>query len=344
MSSNEKAVVGKDQVYAQITKAVLHALGLLPYQGSAKTPSARALEVLRGLGPLDLPLVTLLEELWAQLRFLPCCVGHIEELGNAGDPTALWIVGLFLFWGPSWDSGYPEYSYAEAWNTLHKAAMQGNAAAQLQLGLCYLNGATGGASVLQLAEAHGAGSEKQRQRDGVKQRSFIYHFYYGEQAAWLCAEGLRCLGQCYHLGEGVKEDLSQALTWYEAASALGHREASFNLWHLCLELDKSGTDDSLRQKGLHYLKTAAEQGHRDAQYEFATTLLKAGTGQPLELAVEFLEKAAAQGSREALEELARCYASGRGVPKDLKKAVQLYRQAGQDPATECSCPCHGSHV
>jgi len=48
----------------------------------------------------------------------------------------------------------------------------------------------------------------------------------------------------------------------------------------------------------------------------------------LKKAVELYQLAANQGHIKALESLAKCYESGRGVPRDPRKAAELNKQAG----------------
>ena len=78
------------------------------------------------------------------------------------------------------------------------------------------------------------------------------------------------------------------------------------------------------------LKTAAEKGHKKAQYRLGRCYDKGhGTAENDEQAVVWYTKAAEQGHAKALYELGKCYKNGEGVEKDRKKAVELFTKAAK---------------
>lgn len=78
------------------------------------------------------------------------------------------------------------------------------------------------------------------------------------------------------------------------------------------------------------LKTAAEKGHKKAQYRLGRCYDKGhGTTENDEQAVVWYTKAADQGHAKALYELGKCYKNGEGVEKDRKKAVELFTKAAK---------------
>ena len=78
------------------------------------------------------------------------------------------------------------------------------------------------------------------------------------------------------------------------------------------------------------LKTAAEKGHKKAQYRLGRCYDKGhGTAENDEQAVAWYAKAAKQGHAKATYELGKCYKNGEGVAEDRKKAVELFAKAAK---------------
>ena len=126
-----------------------------------------------------------------------------------------------------------------------KAAEQGDADAQNNLGLCYVHGC------------------------GVEQN-------YSEALKWLrksaeqeYADAQYNLGVCYESGMGVSQDYSEALKWLRKAAEQGHGEAQYNLG-LCYS-DGLGVERN-NAEALKWYRKAAEQGNADA--EAALKILK----------------------------------------------------------------------
>lgn len=96
---------------------------------------------------------------------------------------------------------YYSNNYSEAVILFEKAALQGHAKAQYNLGYCYKY-ARGISQNLQLAVYWFTEAAKQGN----------YHAQYN-------------LGHCYEKEEGVSKNLSEALKWYEKAAEQGHEPA-----------------------------------------------------------------------------------------------------------------------
>ena len=78
------------------------------------------------------------------------------------------------------------------------------------------------------------------------------------------------------------------------------------------------------------LKTAAEKGHKKAQYRLGRCYEKGhGTAENEKLAFQWYEKSAKQGHAKAQFQLGQCYKDGEGVAKDRKKAFELFMQAAK---------------
>ena len=78
------------------------------------------------------------------------------------------------------------------------------------------------------------------------------------------ADAQCCLGQCYMTGDGIEEDLGQALTWLRKAVEQGHADAQYGMGVSYVRGD-GVTQDSVQ--ALTWLRKAAEQGHASAQFK-----------------------------------------------------------------------------
>lgn len=99
------------------------------------------------------------------------------------------------------------------------------------------------------------------------------------------------LGEMYSSGEGVAEDEAKALNWFKRAAEAGNVSGMVALGGVYL-LGGSGNDPNEEE------------------------------------AARWFQKAAERDSPAALYDLAMLYESGRGVPKSLDKAKDLYQKAG----------------
>ncbi len=96
-------------------------------------------------------------------------------------------------------------SHADTISDYRKAAEQGDATAQANLGWCYENG------------------------EGVeKNMSEAVKWY--RKAAEQGHKDAQCnLGVCYENGEGVEKDMTEAVKWYRKAAEQGNASALYNL-------------------------------------------------------------------------------------------------------------------
>ena len=80
------------------------------------------------------------------------------------------------------------------------------------------------------------------------------------------------------------------------------------------------------------LKSAAEKGHKKAQYRLGRCYDKGrGTEENDKLGFEWYLKSANQGFAKAQYQVGKCYKNGEGVEKDRKKAVEWFaKSAKQD--------------
>lgn len=131
------------------------------------------------------------------------------------------------------------------------------------------------------------------------------------------------VGLYYQNGKGVKQDLKEAVYWYEKAALKKDRNA---LYHLAMILIKQPEKDY--QTIAKLLEQAAAQDHRNAQYNLAVMYQKGdGVIKNDQKALFWYEKAAEQGLPIAQYNLGMIYFEGKVVEKDELKAKELWQKA-----------------
>ena len=154
--------------------------------------------------------------------------------------------------------------FAQTANDYRKAAEQGDANAQYNLGVCYENGY------------------------GVTQDYSHAVYWYRKAAGQGDANAQYNLGVCYENGYGVMQDYSQAVYWYRKAAEQGDAFAQCNLG-FCYGNGKGVTQDY--SKAVYWYRKAAEQGNAEAQYNLGTSYYYGeGVKKDKDLAEEWLTK------------------------------------------------------
>jgi len=186
---------------------------------------------------------------------------------------------------------------------LLESAEQGDALAQFQLGMTYLQGR------------------------GVKQN-------YAEASKWLRkaaeqgdAGAQHNLGIMYERGVGVTQDFKEAAKWYRMAAEQGVADAQFNYGGMYLQ--GKGVPQDYAEAAI-WIRKAAEQGKSTAQFNLGVMYAK-GNGVPQDYteAVKWYWKAAEQDYYLAQTNLGAMYYRGNGVPQDYNEAAKWYRKAAE---------------
>ena len=230
------------------------------------------------------------------------------------------ILGVFVWQSQSTDVKTPEEAYnigrdyyngtngkqkdySEAVKWYRKAAEQGHAGAQNNLGLCYKNG------------------------QGVPQDYSEAVKWYRRATEQGHARAQNNLGVCYQKGEGVPQDYSEAVKWFRKVAEQGYAGAQYNLG-VCYYNGKGVPLDY--SEGVKWFRKAAEQGHAGAQKGLGLCY-KNGRGVPKDYseAVKWYHKSAEQGDADAQYYLGLCYYEGQGVPQDYSEVVKWNRKAAE---------------
>ena len=169
--------------------------------------------------------------------------------------------------------------YAEAVKWYRKAAEQGYADAQCDLGYCY----------------HCGLGVSTNYDEAVKW--FLKAAGQGDSTAQYN------LGCCYSVGKGVSKELTKAVMWYRMAAMQGNASAQYRLGY-CYDYGYGVEIDHV--EAVKWYREAAGQGNTSAQYELGCCY-KSGIGvrQNAAEAVKWYRKAAEQGDTKAQRALER---------------------------------------
>ncbi len=204
-------------------------------------------------------------------------------------------------------NGCPQ-NYVEAVSWYRKAAEQGHATAQYNLGCCYNFG----------------WGVVENKPEAVK--------WYRKAAEQGLADAQYNLGNCYNSGWGVVENKPEAVKWYRKAAEQGDACAQYNLG-CCYDRGAGVAED--KTEAVSWYRKAAEQGDACAQYNLGCCYDSGwGVVENKPEAVKWYRRAAEQGLADAQYNLGNCYNYGWGVDVNKTKAVKWYRKAAEQGIEE----------
>ena len=144
--------------------------------------------------------------------------------------------------------------------------------------------------------------------------------YYAIAAVLGNADGQKKLADFYYDGNGVEQDLQNAIEWYENASDRDSKEAQYALGQIYAQ---QGEYD----RAYEYYLAAAGNRHIAAQYELGCLLLKGrGVKADEQEAIRWLCLSLEQGHMPAVIELAQIY-KNQNTPEGYRKAFDYYLKA-----------------
>lgn len=228
------------------------------------------------------------------------------------------------------DGNGVEQDHAEAVHWYQKAADQGNAKAQYNLAICYARG-EGVEKDLDTAitwaeRAHEQGYEAadkllfnlRLEREAAKP-----HFLIAAERG--DANAQFDLALRYADGDGVEQDQSKAVHWYQKAAEQGHAKAQFNL---AVRYENGNGIERDQTKAVRWYLKAAQQGHSGAQFNLALCYRDGdGVQEDQWKASHWFHMAAEQGDAVAQFNLAVRYEEGRGIHQNQSEAIRWYRTA-----------------
>ena len=230
-----------------------------------------------------------------------------------------------------------DYSLAMTW--FRKAAGQGNAVAQNNIGWLYENGfgiqRDYAEAVTWYRKAADQGNTRAQENIGaLYEKGLGVNQDYGEAMIWHRkaadqgnANAQVNVGWLYQNGWGVKQDYPEALRWYLGAANKGNAYAQNDIG--CLYENGLGVDRDYAVAMAWYYR-AADQGHAEAENNIGL-LYRNGLGdkQDYGKAMTWFRKAADQGLAKAQANVGWLYENGLGVSRDYAEAMAWYRKSAQ---------------
>ena len=184
----------------------------------------------------------------------------------------------------------------EAAQWFHKAAQQGNAEAQTNLGICFLWG------------------------NGVDKSWPTAARWFGDAAKQGLPRAQYWMGELFRNGTAVPRSYAEAMKWYLLAAAQGDAAAHDAIANLYFFGHGVKQDDA---KAAGHLKIAADKGFAPSQKllgDFHQLGLGGLEKSDMEAAAWYA-KAAALQFEPAMTALADCYLNGKGLAQDPAQAV-----------------------
>ena len=152
--------------------------------------------------------------------------------------------------------------------------------------------------------------------------------WYKMRAEQGVAEAQFKLGLMYESGQGITQNLTNAVELFRDAANKNHPEAQYRLGLMY----ESGRGLPIHlPKAVEWFQNAAKNSHPEAQYKLGL-MYESGRGVPTHLpsAVEWFRKAAIQDHPEAQYKLGLMYESGQGLSLHLPNAVEWFRKAAKN--------------
>ena len=256
--------------------------------------------------------------------------------------------------------GVPEKDMTKAYQWYEKAAAQGYAKAQDSLGWMYVTGQGVSQELGQDIAKDDAKALALFEKAAAQNDFDMQNYTYNNSV-----DAYNHLGWMYATGRGVKQDIPQAMAWYEKAKEYGHWIAKLNLMRLQVNSQDHVFDNAQAiewtqkeavaqkdgemlhklgwmyeqgvsvvqdyAKAIEWYEKAAKQGYERSQQNLEF-IMKIDTAnvmrQDSSKAIEWFEKTAPQGRVEDVYYLGTLYFSGDdGLRRDEDKGLMLIKEA-----------------
>ncbi len=226
-------------------------------------------------------------------------IAMLQKRVNEGDPLAMLALGTMYASGNK-----VARDPVKALSLIQSAADKGLGAAQVYLGYIY-----------------GEGKLVPRNYElAVKWRE--------EGASKGSADDKWSLGNAYLFGYLVPKDFMKAIYWITQAAQENHINAMLKLVEIYKSLNDAEQLEYWNKKLAKIEIDAAESGNVDAMLSIAKKFMRGKDGFPRNRVqgVFWYKSAADKGNREAMEYVAKLYASGRYLEKNPEKARELFEK------------------
>ncbi len=168
--------------------------------------------------------------------------------------------------------------------------------------------------------------------EGVDQdlKEAIYYYKIASDNGYALAQ--HALGELYYKGIGVDKDLTKAFKFYKLAADQGNSRAQFNLGYAYSEGEGVKQD---YKEGMKWYKLAAKNGNSWAQINIGYAYSEGeGVKQDYKEGMKWYKLAAKSGNSSAQYNIGYAYSNGQGVKQDYKEALKWYKQSAKNKYTK----------
>jgi len=143
----------------------------------------------------------------------------------------------------------------------------------------------------------------------------------------------RKVAKMYEHGNGVQSSPIEAFNWYRKAAEQGNADSQLELGAIFIQgLSLPGkVIPKDNDKGLYWIRESANQNNVEAQFALASLIIDKKPDE----AIKFYKKAAQNGNKFSMHNLASIYLKGEVVEKDLKES-KYYAQMAVDVGQKSS--------
>lgn len=139
------------------------------------------------------------------------------------------------------------------------------------------------------------------------------------------------LGLMYQNGDGVTQNLDEAVKWYTKSASLDYKEAQYQLAAMVFRREIQSIS---YERAAQYYQQAAELGHVKSQLNLGMLYYRGDViAQDFTASLKWLNLAASNNNSEAQGYLANMYLQGVGVQEDTVKAAMWLIIATQNEDT-----------
>jgi len=154
----------------------------------------------------------------------------------------------------------------------------------------------------------------------LSQKDFVAaHAIYLTLANQNDAKACYNLGLMYQDGDGVTQNLDEAVKWYTKSASLDYKEAQYLLASMVFRREIQSIS---YERATQYYQQAAELGHVKSQLNLGMLYYRGDIiAQDLAVSFKWLKLAASNNNSEAQGYIANMYLQGVGVQEDTVKAA-----------------------
>jgi len=139
----------------------------------------------------------------------------------------------------------------------------------------------------------------------------------------------------YNVGLGAEKDEDKALEYLKTLAECGYIDMQWELASMCQCYYWDNRKREMQREAVKWYEKLAKLGEEEAMYRLGECFSDKSSGKrSCRKSFLWYKRAAERGHKEAMEELGFCYRRGIGTKKDLATAAEWYEKAGMHDKAE----------